>query len=99
MTSSSAGWPAFLTGFWPDLDSQPAQLRLLHVGGRAAHRIDPGLVLREGDHVAEIRLTREHHHHPVDPECDPAVRRCAHAERVEEEAELRALLLGRELQQ
>ena len=29
--------------------------------GRAAHRIETGLVLRERDHVAEVRLAREHH--------------------------------------
>ena len=32
----------------------------------------PGLVLRERDHVAEVRLAGEHHRHPVDPERDPA---------------------------
>ena len=49
----------------------------------------PGLVLRERDHVAEVRLAGEHHRHPVDAERDPAVRRRAHRQRVEQEAELR----------
>ena len=62
--------------------------------GRAAHRVDARLVLRERDHVAQVRLAGEHHRHPVDPERDPAHRRRAHRERVEQEAELRPLLLG-----
>src|SRR6185312_17246128 len=99
MTSSSAGWPAFLTGFGAKLNSELAQLFLLHFGRGAAHRVGPGLVLGERDHVAQVRLAGEHHHHAVDPEGDPAVRRRSHPERVEEEAELRPLLIRRELQQ
>src|SRR4051812_16377086 len=98
MTSSSAGRTAFLTDSGPELNSELPQLFLLHFGRRAAHRVDARLVLRECDHVAEIRLLREHHHHPVDPEGDPAVRRRAHGQRVEKEAELRPLLLRRKLE-
>src|ERR1044072_6830252 len=96
MTSSSAGGAAFLTGFWAKLNSELAQLLLFDIRGRAAHRIDPGLVLREGDHVAQIRLLCVGHHHPVDPEGAPRVRRSPHRERVEKKAELRPLLLGSE---
>ena len=60
-----------------------------------AHRVEARLVLRERDHVAQVRLAGEHHRHPVDPERDAAVRRRAHRERVEEEAELRALVVAR----
>src|SRR3954447_15397613 len=99
MTSSSAGGPAFLTGFGTNLDSELAELFFLDLRRSSAHRIDTGLVLGKGDHVAEVRLAREDHHHSVDPEGDPAVWRRAHREGVEEEAELRALLLGGELKQ
>ena len=66
------------------------------LGRRAAHGIDSRLVLREGDHVPQVLLAEERHQHPLDPECDAAVGRCAHRERVEEESELDALLVGRE---
>ena len=51
------------------------------------------MVLRERDHVAQVRLAGQDHRHPVDSERDSAHRRRAHGERVEQEAELRALLL------
>src|SRR6266550_7964634 len=82
-----------LIGLAPKLNSELAQLFLLDFRRRAAHRIHPGLVLREGDHVTEVRLARKHHHHPVDPERDAAVRGRPHRERVEQEPELRPLLL------
>ena len=77
-------------------DPQLAQLLLRHVGGRSAHRVDARLVLRERDQIAEVRLAAERHQHPLDAERDAAVRRRAHRERVEQEPELRALLLRRE---
>ncbi len=55
--------------------------------------IETSLVLRERDHVAEVRLSGEDHRHSVDPERDSTVRRRAHGKRVEEEPELRSLLL------
>src|SRR5690349_6362459 len=65
----------------------------LCVAGRAGHGIDPGLVLREDDRVAQVRLAREHHHRPIDAPRNAAVRWRAHPQRVEEEFELCALLL------
>src|SRR3954452_24162493 len=77
-------------------DAQPelGELRAGDLRRGTAHRVEAGLVLRESDHVAKIRLAREHHRHPVDTERYPPVRRRAHRECVEEETELRALILG-----
>ena len=75
------------------LNSKLLEQFLLDLRRRAAHRVDARLVLRERDHVAEVRLAAERHQHALDPERDPAVRRRAHGQRVEQEAELPALLL------
>ena len=82
-----------------ETDAELVELRLRDLGRRTAHRVEPRLVLRERDHVAQVRLAREHHRHAVDAERDPAVRRRAHGERVEQEAELRPLLVGAEREQ
>src|SRR2546423_14493939 len=95
MTPQSA---SALRARWPHADAALAELLLLDLGRRAGHRVEPRLVLREGDGVAQVRLAREDHHHAVDPEGDPPVRRRSHRERVEEEAELHALLLLRQLE-
>ena len=65
---------------------------------RAGHRIQACLVFRERDHVPEVRFAGQQHRHAVDPERDAAVRRRAHRQRVEEEPEPIALLLGRDPQ-
>jgi hypothetical protein len=82
-----------------DGDPELVELGRLDRGRGTRHRVDARLVLGEGDRVAEVRLAGEHHHHPVDPEGDPAVRRGSHRERVEQEPELRALLLRRQVEQ
>src|SRR5688572_3791418 len=51
-----------------DRDPELVELGLLDRRRRPRHRVEPGLVLRERDRVAEVRLAREHHQHPVDPE-------------------------------
>src|SRR3972149_11750999 len=43
------------------LDAELAELLLRHLRGRAAHRGDAGLVLREGDDVAQVRLAGQPH--------------------------------------
>src|SRR5688572_28150158 len=80
-----------------ELNSKLSQLFLLDLRRRAAHRIDTRLVLREGDHVTQVRLATERHQHPLDAERDPAVWRRAHREGVEQEAELAPLLVLAEL--
>src|SRR5215218_10868486 len=45
--------------------------------------------LRERDHVADRVAARQQRDDPVDPERDPAVGRCAEAQRLEQEAEAR----------
>src|SRR5688572_11168747 len=80
------------------LNSKLPQQFLLHFGGRSTHRIDACLVLREGDHVAQVLLAPEGHEHALDPERDAAVRGRAHRERVQQEPELAPLLLRRELE-
>ena len=55
----------------------------------------PRLRLREGDHLADVLLAGEDRDQAVETEREPAVRRRAVLERVEEEAELAVgLLLG-----
>src|SRR5215475_8213811 len=80
-------------------DPELSQVPRIRVTRSARHRVDARLVLREGDGVAQIWLAREDHHRAVDAPGDPAVRRRSHRERVEEEAELRTLLLGADPQQ
>src|SRR5688572_15442772 len=75
-------------------DPQLAQLLRRDLRRRAAHGVEARLVLRKRDHVAQVRLAREHHDRPVDPERDSAMRRRSHRERVEQEPELRPLLVG-----
>src|ERR687892_2450308 len=94
------GWTGGLPLVRPDteLNSKLAKLFLLDLGGRAAHRIEARLVLREGDHVAQVPLPPKRHQHPLDAERDPAVRRRAHRESLEQETELAPLLLVAELE-
>ena len=73
---------------------QLAQLLLGDGGGRIDHEVLPALRLGERHHVADLLHAREHRHHAVEAEGDAAVRRGAVGERVEEEAELGALLVG-----
>jgi hypothetical protein len=56
-------------------------------------------VLGERDHVAQRLLPRHQHHEPVEAERDPAVRRRAVAQRLEEEAEAVLGFLVRQRQQ
>src|SRR5687767_11581550 len=99
MATSSADSQIALIRLRPQLNSQLAELLLLDLGRSAAHGIETRLVLREGERVAYERLVREDHHQPVDPRGDPPVRRGAHRERVQEEAEAETLLLRRDLQE
>ena len=57
--------------------------------GRSGQRIRAAGDLREGDDLAQVGLTREQRHEALDAEREPAVRRGAHLQRVEEPAELR----------
>src|SRR5438067_5600786 len=92
MTSSSAVRNLRLTLRSDHGDSELFQMLRIRLARRSGHRIHPGLVLWKGDGVPQVLLAGEDHQHPVDPECDPAVRGRSHAERVEEKAELCALL-------
>src|SRR6476660_3441356 len=99
MTSSSAVRYLRLT-FWRNHgDSELFQMPRIGLARRSRHRVDARLVLRERDRVAEVLLAGEDHEHPVDAESDAAVRRRSHAERVEQEAELRFLLLAADPEQ
>src|SRR5207247_5311777 len=80
--------------FLDEPDPELPQLLSRHFRRRSAHRIHARLILRESDDVTKIRLQGDHHHHAIDPERDPAMRRRPHRESVQEKAELRALLLG-----
>src|SRR5262249_27813919 len=63
-------------------------------GGGAREGVETGGRLGEGDHVADAGRAGQQHDHPVPAEGDAAVRRRAVLERVEQEAELGAGLLG-----
>src|SRR5215207_10262234 len=77
------------------LDAQLGQLRAIDGRRRAGQRIRPAGRLRERDHVADRVAPREQRDDPVEAEGEPAVRRRAEAQRVEQEAEARVrLLLG-----
>src|SRR6202011_2791589 len=89
-------WPAGGRSLFRRLDhsySELVELFLRDVRRRSGHRIDPGLVLRKRERVADVRLVEERHRQTVDSRRDAAVRRCAHRERVEQMAKLRPLLL------
>src|SRR5690349_5825170 len=82
----------------PHADVQLAQLLLGHGRRRIDQQVLPALRLGERDHVADLLDAGHQRHHPIEPESDASVRRGAVGERIEEEAELLALVLGRDLQ-
>ena len=59
----------------------------------ARQRVRSARHLREGDHLADVRLARHERDEALDPHREAAVRRRAHRQRVEEESELLARLL------
>src|SRR5579885_1504924 len=76
-----------------------AELREHRVGHRrrgARERIGAARDLREGDHLADVGLPRHERDETVDPLREAAVRRRAHRERLEQEAELPARFLVRQ---
>src|SRR4051794_11146820 len=77
---------------YPDVEF--AQLFRVHLRWRARHQVHGARGLREGDDLADRRLSGENRDDTVQPERDAAVRRRAVLERLEEEteAELRLLL-------
>ncbi len=64
-----------------------------HRRRRARQRVGAARDLREGDHLADVGLARHERDEAVDAHREAAVRRRAHSQRVEQEAELLALLL------
>ncbi len=56
--------------------------------GRARQRIGAARHLRERDDLPDVRLARHERDEPLDPHREPAVRRRAHRERLEQEREL-----------
>src|SRR5437868_5993020 len=75
------------------LDAELAQHRVGHRRRGARERVVAARHLRERDHLANVRLAGHEGDDPVDSCGEAAVRRSAHAQRVEEETELRALLV------
>src|SRR5690606_36872430 len=74
----------------PVADEQLGQLGLVGRGRAAGHQILTLLRLGERDHVAEAVRAGHQHRQAIDAERDPAVRRRAVLEGVEQEAELGA---------
>ena len=79
-----------------DLNSELLEDLGRHRGRRAGQRIAPARDLREGDHLAEVRLAGHACDEAVDAHREAAVRRRAHLQRLEQEAELRLLLVRRD---
>ena len=67
---------------------QLIQLLLRYRRGRAAHHVAAGVVLREGDEVADAVGTAEQGAETVETESQTSVRRCAVLEGTHQEAEL-----------
>src|SRR5713101_2735664 len=74
-------------------DPEVTQDRVRHRRRRARERIGAARDLRKRDHLADVGLTGHEREEALDAHREASVRRRAHAERVEEEAELLALLL------
>src|SRR5512134_151834 len=66
-----------------------AQLLLVHRARRLGQQALPALRLRKRDHVANRLRARHQRDDPVQAERDPAVRRCAVLQVVEQKTELR----------
>ena len=75
-------------------DMQIAQLLLGHRRRRIDQQVLAALRLGEGDHVADLLDAGHQRHQAVEAEGDPAMRRRALSECVEQETELPALILG-----
>src|SRR5712692_5617959 len=82
----------------PQPDMQLAQLLFADRGRRAGQQVLAALRLGESDDVPDRFGARHQGHHAVEAEGDAAVRRRAVLQRIEQEAELRALVLGRDFQ-
>ena len=74
-------------------DLQLVQLLLGNRGRRAAHHVATGVVLREGDEVADAVGATEERAETVEAEGQTSVRRCAVLEGTHQEAELLLRLL------
>src|SRR6188472_1106840 len=74
-------------------DAELAQLLRACESRSARQGVGAARHLRERDDLADVRLVCHEREEPLDPHREPAVRRSAHRERVEEESELRARLV------
>src|SRR5262245_42007472 len=96
--SQSAFMPSSRLSFRiPQTDVQLAQLLLGRRRRRAGEQVLPALRLGESDNIPDGVDAGHQRHEAVEAERDAAVRRRSVLERVEEEAELGALLLARDL--
>src|SRR5947209_2118500 len=85
---STSGRATLCGPFMPRLlKPQFLQLPPVHRGRRPGHQVAGLLVLREGDHVADVRRPGQHHRPAVDAERDAPVRRRPVLQGVEQEAE------------
>src|ERR1700738_1847815 len=75
------------------LDVKLLQLSIVHFRRRSGHRVRPLLGLGEWNHVPQRFAAGEKHRQSVHPDRDPAVRRSAVLESVEQEAELQPRFL------
>src|SRR6266542_68950 len=74
-----------ISSFWSE--SQLLELACVDRRRSVGHQVAGALVLREGDHVADVRRSRQHHRQTVQAQSDAAVRWSALAQRVQQEAE------------
>ena len=70
------------------LNGKFIQLRRIDGRWRVDHHIASGVILREGDEVADGFLSAQDRHQTVESERQSAVRWCAELERVHQEAKL-----------
>src|SRR5947207_6722443 len=95
MQVSSVGQAPALTLCRLEADSQLVQSFLRRPSGSTCQRIGAARGLRIGDHLSDVRLTREQRDEALDPERKPSVGRGSHAQGSEEPAELGVrLVLG-----
>src|SRR6266508_5125911 len=69
-------------------DSELVELFLRELDRGARHVVVADLVLRERLGVPDPLLAQQRHRQPIDPRSDASVWRCAHPQRLEQEAEL-----------
>ena len=78
-----------------NLKSKLAKLSGLCTARRTHHQIFSPVVLREGDNITDILSADDEHDEAIHPQSNPAVRRCAKFESLEQMGKEKILLVWR----